>query len=51
VGAVVGVVADGFEPPLPVVSLVDRFGEGAALERTAGCVAEATAELLATLST
>ncbi|MBV9254819.1 MAG: glycerate kinase [Actinobacteria bacterium] len=45
---VTGRVLDGVEAPVPVVSLVERFGEERALGDTAACVAEAVTEVLAT---
>ncbi|MBV8961397.1 MAG: glycerate kinase [Actinobacteria bacterium] len=45
---VAGRVLDGVEAPVPVVSLVERFGEERALGDTAACVAEAVTEVLAT---
>ena len=44
---VAGRVADGVEAPVPVISLVERFGEERALADTAACVAEAVGEVLA----
>lgn len=39
--------ADSAGPPVPVVSLVERFGEERALHDTAACITEAVAEYLA----
>jgi glycerate kinase len=44
---IAGRVADGVEAPVPVVSLVERFGEERAVGETAACVAEAVREVLA----
>lgn len=42
-----GRVLEGADAPVPVVSLVERFGEERALTDTAACVAEAAGEVLA----
>jgi glycerate 2-kinase len=44
---IAGRVADGVEPPVPVVSLVERFGEERAVGDTLACVTEAVREVLA----
>jgi glycerate kinase len=46
---VAGRVAEGVEAPVPVVSLVERFGAERAVRDTVACVAEAVAEVLAGL--
>ncbi len=48
--AVVGRVYDDVHDRVPVVSLVERFGEDRALHDTTACVTEAVAEHLATLT-
>ncbi len=48
--AVVGRVYDDVDDRVPVVSLVERFGEDRALHDTTACVTEAVAEHLATLT-
>jgi glycerate 2-kinase len=48
--AVVGEVLDGVEPPIPVVSLVERFGRRQAMTETEACVEAAVDELLAAFS-
>ena len=44
---IAGRVADGVEAPVPVVSLVERFGADRALGDTVACVAEAVEAVLA----
>jgi glycerate 2-kinase len=48
--AVVGEVLDGVVPPIPVVSLVERFGHRRAMTETEACVEAAVDELLAAFS-